>query len=694
MTATTTEQRFDKALELWRPGDHTDWLKDMESHWLHQCAVLQYARQCEGDLNAEQRGGLQELATSSALVTQAEKLLDGLVEPKGYAEQLARLVRAVAHAVLAAEHIAEWLKQDDVNHPFLPHASARIQAFNQAWPLSTVPAQTATVKHDGRVVTGAAAEALDKLSTFVNGKSRKQALTAFRKSGAWNTSSWLIVRRLLAWIIGEDSDDDSQEPPGKNGADHERHQVYGKFLPIYAGGGIVLPFSIMHGYEGQAGFYLDPIKSGLPLLDATFCKTLNTACRVCPHAALERGQTWAATTLRMDTQIDPLHLLEDESAGGMFTIGMIVATKGEPLDEDASAAFTIKPSSRKGPTDPLGPDDIQLGHVGQADKKVHGAIKAELQRLYFYTGQPGIPKNRPITREIDSLGTAIQQMTRDAAKEKVLLAFAMEAAKWWQNGATPGPEQPARFIEPHYAWLRNESDTKDHTYRLAEMHLTPDETIHGNRLEPLLTDERRNSITLAPDNQKSVGDDELFELLHAALEEATARPLPESVLRPSDGPQIPVGLRLVLAEDANAGKTVFTKRLRYYFCDKSPAAGRQQFFSGAPVLVVRWENRGDEGKLNWPTGTESYGGEHHWRTKLEQLVEPFCDRLGSASLAQEVVTYALELGRVVFIFDALDQVDEYQKLMAQISSDDLLHRCHVIVTGRTFAFHDEKGKKA
>ena len=50
--------------------------------------------------------------------------------------------------------------------------------------------------------------------------------------------------------------------------------------------------------------------------------------------------------------------------------------------------------------------------------------------------------------------------------------------------------------------------------------------------------------------------------------------------------------------------------------------------------------------------------------------------------------------RVVFIYDALDQVEgKYDGLVKLWSADDRFRCCHVIVTGRTFSFRDDRGSK-
>jgi len=135
-----------------------------------------------------------------------------------------------------------------------------------------------------------------------------------------------------------------------------------------------------------------------------------------------------------------------------------------------------------------------------------------------------------------------------------------------------------------------------------------------------------------------------------------------------------VSTRLCLAEDAGAGKSVFTRRALAFAC--SPP-GRDALFAGQTALVVRWE----QWEKDWPTD---------FPRALADAIADDCraDEAGAADATvspDEVVAWALQQGRVLLILDGLDQV----------ASDDVIHavagflngpgrNCRAIVTGRAY----------
>jgi len=129
-----------------------------------------------------------------------------------------------------------------------------------------------------------------------------------------------------------------------------------------------------------------------------------------------------------------------------------------------------------------------------------------------------------------------------------------------------------------------------------------------------------------------------------------------------------VSSRLCLAEDAGAGKSVFTRRALAFAC--SPQ-GQTVLFDGHPGLVVRWE----QWENDWPSD---------FRRALTDAIADDCDANGSSVSPEDLVDWALRQGRMLVILDGLDQVSDLQVVRgvaAFLNGDG--RKCRAIVTGRT-----------
>ena len=149
--------------------------------------------------------------------------------------------------------------------------------------------------------------------------------------------------------------------------------------------------------------------------------------------------------------------------------------------------------------------------------------------------------------------------------------------------------------------------------------------------------------------------------------------------------------RLCIAEDAGAGKSIFTRRLLAFLCSRE---GQQALFDGQPCLAVRWEQR----VRSWPESFDEGG----LVTALTKAVKATVEATGADVSPTEVAEWALREGRVFLILDALDQVPNKQSVA---SLEESMHtgpaqKCHIVLTSRAYAvtdhatlFHDTRGWK-
>jgi hypothetical protein len=127
--------------------------------------------------------------------------------------------------------------------------------------------------------------------------------------------------------------------------------------------------------------------------------------------------------------------------------------------------------------------------------------------------------------------------------------------------------------------------------------------------------------------------------------------------------------RLCLAEDAGAGKSVFTRRALAFACTQ---AGQRGLFGGKPGLVVRWE----QWEKDWPTD---------FHRALADAIADDCGTNPAAVSPDDVVTWALQQGRVLLILDGLDQVNNDTVIRGvSMFLSGAGRKCRAIVTGRPY----------
>tara|TARA_R110002049_G_scaffold167265_5_gene333465 strand:+ start:5214 stop:8375 length:3162 start_codon:yes stop_codon:yes gene_type:complete len=190
-----------------------------------------------------------------------------------------------------------------------------------------------------------------------------------------------------------------------------------------------------------------------------------------------------------------------------------------------------------------------------------------------------------------------------------------------------------RYIEPHYG-------------------LSPNRPFNKVLGSDASRDDRHQSIY---EHVDGTGEESLVKLLEAPL--------------------------LCITEDAGCGKTVLSRHLEMKF---STAEWQQRFFKGRPCLSVLWSQY-------WPGTSEELGFTIRKALvcRLKELL-PKDDK----HQAETVVDAVLNEGRVVLIFDSLDQATtKSRQLLDQFMNGGRnVPYCRVIVTSRYYAVFPQSEK--
>jgi hypothetical protein len=234
--------------------------------------------------------------------------------------------------------------------------------------------------------------------------------------------------------------------------------------------------------------------------------------------------------------------------------------------------------------------------------------------------------------------------------EDVLRRYCDDRVSEWDEARADSedPDKLTHYVEPHYSLLK-----------------------HGVRpVDASSVVVRTSEADKRDDPYKAVaekGDDPITELV--------------KLLKASK--------RLCIAEDAGAGKSIFTRRLLAFLCSDP---GQKALFDGKPCLVVRWEPR----VRSWPEAFDEGG----LIAALAKAVKPAVEAAGADVSPTEVAEWSIREGRVFLILDALDQVTNKQSIA---SLEESLHSgpvqdCTLVLTSRAYAvtdhatmFHETKG---
>jgi len=604
-----------------------------------------------------------------------------------YCLQAARLVAGMAHAVLAAEelHRSGWSPSRDPSaahrHNPLPRAFVSpaancFQLYHQAWPLVASPLNlvqgSAFVlqSHDSRAVA-----AVKEL--FRNRDHR--GITGDHVT----TADVLTLHRLLAWLLGEAPD---VEAAPRENSDGTFRVDLSLLAACKDGVGAIDRGTVLSVPGPWEGVFLDPVSLGLQLFDRRFLAALTIGWRCC-RGDLQTHRPKDGLPRALAVSVEPSGsgalLIQGGSAGALFACGLLGAAKQQPINIRDSATMALRltrppapqdippaeqldladdderPHESPGsPDDPLGAGDVYLDYVAaetlpdklsfasRGDPKLpqDHASQELLRTVLVVEGQPfGRNESWPAWRTrpgrnfgslniegVRTLAEAYELLRGDALIEEVVGACAQKAINDWDDlrhgrAARVGTEDHKLdiHIEPHIKILVGRGTAQD----------------TSERPEPRTGDDK------APPDP--------YRRLKGGLDELIRKHLLDD------------DRWIVLTEDAGAGKTVFTWRLR----ERLSRWGRQ------PFLVVRVEGQ-------WPADV---------RKLLEETVASHCHSV----TAENVVDTLLEERRVVILLDALDQtvpieITCFEKFLDDASPAALARRLRFVVTGRAYAVNERK----
>ncbi len=220
--------------------------------------------------------------------------------------------------------------------------------------------------------------------------------------------------------------------------------------------------------------------------------------------------------------------------------------------------------------------------------------------------------------------------------DRVLMRYATRQTQIWQsclNGQRDQQDRLDHYVEPHYSLLKPESQFSQVASRFGYIRKGIEENgADGHSAyEPVAAD----------------GDSAELEL--------------EKLLRTSR--------RLCLAEDAGAGKSVFTRRALAF---ASSRTGQDSLFDGKPGLAVRWE----QWEKDWPTD---------FHRALADAIADDCGEHEPRVSPDDLVTWALLQGRVLLILDGLDQVNNDTVIRGvSVFLSGAGRKCRAIITGRSY----------
>ena len=232
--------------------------------------------------------------------------------------------------------------------------------------------------------------------------------------------------------------------------------------------------------------------------------------------------------------------------------------------------------------------------------------------------------------------TAGRRETPSADYESILARYSERRVEEWNaclRGEHDRRDRLDHYVEPHYSLLKTDFQFMEASDRFE----------HRAKVGPHAGQQARDDGYEPLWDENATPEAELEKLL-------TASP------------------RICLAEDAGAGKSVFTRRVLAFACSEE---GQSALFAGKPGLAVRWE----QWENNWPTD---------FRHALADAIDVECRDAGDIA-PEKLVDWALREGRVLLILDGLDQVtaEETVRVVGEFLKTTG-KRCRVVVTGRSY----------
>jgi formylglycine-generating enzyme required for sulfatase activity len=581
---------------------------------------------------------------------------EGWKETWALARALCHISRAVIGQGGNVPGLYAWLKKsrpDDFTAAFAD-LQVVFESYHAAWSL---PGEPVTVQDRDRVATRSNDAATAILDEF------QPELIAHRNRNWFKRPNWLIVRRLLSYLLTPNS------LPGPLGKTNRMHLLAA--APTDAEGaeeGRVLTATTQALVEGQKAIYLDPVTCGLMTIDDDLRSCLAISDQII-SSELKHLDDTERTGLRIswdESTVLP-HQLTGDSGGGLLVVSAVATSRGNGLDAGATASFAIHLKSSTGQTTKPRLEDYCIAPVGGIRAKLTNNPQLttndiRIQRVYLCAGQtldpsgtawddwiPTVAGETGLTilpvgsgeTQSDDIRTTLAQlihdMTGDERIERVLTDHANTVFAEWEQ------IKNATKYSPHSLWKEQDEHRLDHyvwpNYRI-ELPETEDQR------------SKRMQEHKEPPAEPVLGEDTERE-----------RELLRRLIR---GPKL-----LVVYDNAGAGKTVFSWRIR---TDAASVEMRRELFEGHAPLVVRCDGKWQREKSKELLGLR------------ERLTQELVATLESPpENPDKIVEYALKHRRVIVIVDGFDQFDskERQHVVDLLLKDKTARdKCYWIITSR------------
>lgn len=259
----------------------------------------------------------------------------------------------------------------------------------------------------------------------------------------------------------------------------------------------------------------------------------------------------------------------------------------------------------------------------------------------------------------------LESLTSDERVEQVLAARAAAVAKAWETRRSDQEDKDGlhHFIEPRFLVRKKAA--------VGPWGTSEEQFLDQSQLEQL--------------------DEELAQQWRSAFQ-----PLGDLS---DDGPTrletlLKLGNRIVITEDAGAGKSIFTHWAIAWLSTQD--AWRRMNDRGLPILAVRFERDNEK----WPLTWEGYLGELACKlAKHSAGAENWSPGENVPKIAEVVTKHALREGRVVIFCDALDQIvgndaqkqlEAFWSFLGQLA--DNFPGVKIVVTSRATAVQKHAGR--
>lgn len=656
---------FVRALDLWDSSAVGYGPERFFRDWVgRSCAVVEGAAEHAGFIPPDWKTKLDSACTLLADNDLAESQVKTFIWPITQHEdwtkkQIINVARGMCFGVRSACRLHAWQAGAGASLPSeaISDLSACFAGYHAAWDLWT-PLVASPVS------TAAYGSSPDRATAILDVFS--QSFGAIPP--AWLTeSNWLLVRRLLAYILDSGAAENSvlgdpgcmkmllvQGPDGN-----------GDYI------GLSAPVTVAAYDEGWPSPYLDPVEMGITVLDDIMLNSLRIAARVC-RPELEKKhdhvQKWHSTSLRIGPNLRErrVAVLTGASAGGLLTVGAVAKAWGARLNQNMTASFVIRcPQLKKDePTQVLKAGDITIEAVAKSSlpAKLDCASAERFTTVFLgelptrYSGkklhQWAHAAGRQPTLSLalaTSIPDVIHAMTGDERIEQVLAGRCDAIVEEWVGIKQASDSSAA-----------SNTDKQEYDEHRFDRYVAPTFQLERPLLKPVLPGEHTGE---PPESElvPTKGNECFFYLLDLLMKPNQAR-------------------WLVVYDRAGAGKTVFSWRMRTM---AASAYVLRRYFPNCPPLIVHLRG-------TWPC--DENDRLLPLRELLERQLTAFPSTAGVGPT--ECVNYALKHRSVLMILDGFDQFSpEEQQHVAMLlqntdslkANNEAINSCRWIITSRVHA---------